>query len=524
MNLKQVEEAKQILNGYLIEEEQSELITYKLFHDIYERNILPIKNNICFSSALLVILCHLSRPLNWFKFNIFLYQEANKPSIPMNVYGMNILKSGGGKGLTTNTMNALLNFKFIQDKYIDNYIVGDDAEQEDIEEGSKLKIISHAELQDSATTAGLRSMNKLSNDCMKNLHIENKIGSAFFNLEEFADTLENATNFDKDFLSTLKNLYDLGNAGAKTISDSIKDSIDSFGVSFLASTTEKTLQENPKVSRAFNNYLISGNARRSLFAMPCKQEVDILDKRNAENDNISLRQWHELTKYKEDKQVDVLKKQIHATLNKFITMKNNNETNIIVDDETYFIYRVYKLYCSNLKDQISNEILKVEMEGRAWKALKISGILLLYCSREGTTITPDYLLNAIKIVEFYSHHLKRYLNNRVMGCADKIVEVLLDSDCAIKQTELAHNNEILSYNNKGETPVKFLKSQLEDVEQILNNKGYDLVCEKVGYRNKIIVYAAINSEDENNFSIDKKPPFKIFRNVPKSFVDRKEEL
>lgn len=509
MNNKQLREAEQLLCNYLIKEEVSNLQTYQLFHDIYERNLLPIKNNICFSSALIVILCHLSRPLNWFKFNIYLFQEANKPHIPLNVYGMNILKSGGGKGLTTNTMNALLSFKNIQNEYIDQI----DVDQAD-EVKNTLKMLAGAEIQDSATTAGLRSVNKILNSCFKELSITNTFGSVFFNLEEFADTLENATNFDKDFLSTLKNLYDLGNAGAKAVSEQIKEAIEEFGVSFLASTTEKTLQENPRVSKAFNNYLISGNARRSLFSMPCEKEVGDLEEKNKQNEFISLREWHEQTRYKEDGRIDELKKRIYATLKKLIQMKDRCETDILVDDETYFCYRVYKAYCSHLKDDINNEILKVEMESRAWKALKISGILMLYCSISGNVITPEYFLNAVKIVEFYGHHLKRYLNNRVSGCADKIVELLLDSDCAISQTELAHNNEILSYNSKNETPVKFLKQQMEDVEQILNNKGYDLVCQKTGYRSKVVVYAAIQTELESNLTIDNRPPYRIINNVP----------
>lgn len=511
MNDNQIKEIRQLLKDYLIDEEQSELCTYQLLHDIYEKNILPIKDNICFSSALIVILCHLSRPLNWFKFNIHLYQEANKPHIPINVYGMNILKSGGGKGLTTNTMNTLLSFKSIKNEYIDR-IQYDDENKESIDQ---LRLVAGAEVQDSATTAGLRGINKILKRCFVDLHIENKFGSVFFNLEEFADTLENATSFDKDFLSTLKNLYDLGNTGAKAISEQIKESIEQFGVSFLASTTEKTLQENPRVSKAFNNYLISGNARRSLLSMPCKEEQQKLEQMRKQNDNLSLLEWHEKTKYKDDGQVDQIKKIIYAIIKRLVRLKDNNCTEIIVNNDTYFYYRIYKAYCTTIKDDINNEILKVEMESRAWKALKISGILLLYCSNEETlAITPEIFLNAIKIVEYYGHHLKRYLNNRVVGCADKLVELLIESDHALTQTELAHNNEVLSYNTKNETPVKFLKSQLEDVEQILNDKGYEFVCQKTGYRQKVVVYAAVKEGQYSNFAIGDKPPYKIFDNIP----------
>ena len=43
MNKRQIREARQLLDGYLIDEEVPTLQTYKLFHDIYEKNLLPIK-------------------------------------------------------------------------------------------------------------------------------------------------------------------------------------------------------------------------------------------------------------------------------------------------------------------------------------------------------------------------------------------------------------------------------------------------------------------------------------------------
>lgn len=514
MNTRQLEEAKQLLNNSLMEEEQVELHTYSILHNIYTSAILPIKDNICFSSALVVILCHLSRPLNWFKFNIYLHQEANKPHVPLNVYGTNILRSGGGKGVTTNTLNSLLGFDNIKRDYIKSIVTADD----DKDSVNNLYLVADAELQDSATTAGLRGVNKLLTDSFNELCITNPFGSVFFNLEEFADTLDNASSFDRDFLSTLKNLYDLGNTGAKAINERIKEALTSFSVSFLASTTEKILQDNPKTSRAFNNYLVGGNARRTILSMPSDKEFRKMEQKRLENDNISLLEWHAKTRYKDDQTTTNIQKFLYAKINKLIKLKKQSETNIVLNEDTYFYYRVYKAYCNHIKDEINNDILCAEMEGRAWKALKISGILLLFCSdAEDLRLDVDTYLEAVKIVEYYGHHLKRYLNNRVASCADKIVELLLTANgYAITQTELAHNNEILSYNSKNETPVKFLKSQLDDVEQILNSRGYDLISDKVGYRKKVVVYAAVDGSRYQNVKIESNAPYKIIDNVPQN--------
>lgn len=513
MNEQQIREIEQLLEGYLIKEENTELHTYSLLHNIYNNAIVPIKDNICFSSALVVILCHLSRPLNWFKFNVYLHQEANKPYVPLNVYGTNILRSGGGKGVTTNTLNSLLSFDNIKKNYIKSIVTAED----DKDSVNNLYLVADAELQDSATTAGLRGVNKLLTDSFSELNITNTFGSVFFNLEEFADTLDNASSFDRDFLSTLKNLYDLGNTGAKAINERIKEALNNFGVSFLASTTEKILQDNPKISKAFNNYLIGGNARRTILSMPNDIEFCTLEKRRLANDSLSLLQWHEKTRYKENDSATNLQKYIYAKINQLIKLKKQSRVNITLNEDTYFYYRIYKAYCNHIKDYISNDILCAEMEGRAWKALKISGILLLFCTdSDDLKLDVDTYLEAIKIVEYYGHHLKRYLNNRVSSCADKIVELLLATNCAITQTELAHNNEVLSYNNKSETPTKFLKSQIEDVEQILNNKGYELLIDKVGYRKKIVVYAAIPNNKYQNAKIRDSAPYTIYDNVPKN--------
>lgn len=514
MNKQQVEEAKQLLEGYLIEEESTELHTYSILHNIYTNAILPIKDNICFSSALVVILCHLSRPLNWLKFNIYLHQEANKPHVPLNVYGTNILRSGGGKGVTTHTINSLLGFDSIKREYIKSIVaLSDDKDSVD-----NLLLVADAELQDSATTAGLRGVNKLLSDSFNELHITNTFGSVFFNLEEFADTLDNASAFDRDFLSTLKNLYDLGNTGAKAINERIKEALTNFGVSFLASTTEKILQDNARISKAFNNYLIGGNARRTILSMPNDEEFNIVEKKRLLDESMSLLQWHEKTRYKESDGATNLQKYIYLKIKNLVSLKRQSKVDITLHEDTYFYYRVYKAYCNHIKDYISNDILCAEMEGRAWKALKISGVLLMFCTdNKDLKLDVDTFLEGVKIVEYYGHHLKRYLNSRVVSCADKIVELLLSSNnCAITQTELAHNNEVLSYNNKGETPVKFLKSQMDDVEQILSNKGYDLITEKVGYRKKIIVYAAIQEGKYKNAAIQDVAPYKIFDNIPQS--------
>lgn len=512
MNKQQVEEAKQLLKGYLIEEESTELHTYSILHNIYTNAILPIKDNICFSSALVVILCHLSRPLNWLKFNIYLHQEANKPHVPLNVYGTNILRSGGGKGVTTHTINSLLGFDSIKREYIKSIsTLSDDKDSID-----NLLLVADAELQDSATTAGLRGVNKLLNDSFNELHITNTFGSVFFNLEEFADTLDNASAFDRDFLSTLKNLYDLGNTGAKAINERIKEALTNFGVSFLASTTEKILQDNARISKAFNNYLIGGNARRTILSMPNDEEFNIVEKKRLLDESMSLLQWHEKTRYKESDGATNLQKYIYLKIKNLVNLKKQSKVDITLHEDTYFYYRIYKAYCNHIKDYIGNDILCAEMEGRAWKALKISGVLLMFCTdNKDLKLDVDTFLEGVKIVEYYGHHLKRYLNSRVVSCADKVVELLLSSNnCAITQTELAHNNEVLSYNNKGETPVKFLKSQMDDVEQILSNKGYDLIVKKVGYRKKIIVYAAIQEGKYKNVAIQDVAPYKIFDNVP----------
>lgn len=511
MNEQQLKEAEELLQPYLIKDADTPLHTYSILHNIYKNIILPIKPDICFSTALVVMLCHLSRPLNWFKFNIHLLQEPNKPHIPLNVYGTNILRSGGGKGITTNTMNTLLGFDKIKQQYIDFVTLPDDDKQY----VDKLRLVANAEVQDGATTAGLRNINEVLTETLKELHITNSFGSVFFNLEEFADTLDNASAFDRDFLSTLKNLYDLGNAGAKAIREQIKGSFVNFGISFLASTTEKTLQENPQISRAFNNYLIGGNARRTLLSMPSMDEFEQL-KQKIKQEPMSLLEWHEKTRYKEGEQLSYLERLIYGKVNMLAQYKRQGRFEILLKEDTYFYYRIYKAYCNHLKDNIHNDILRAEMEGRAWKALKISGILLLYCNnKDDLLLDAETFLEAVKIVEYYGHHLKRYLNSQVVDCAGKIVALLLDAQGhGITQSELAHNNEVLSYNSRNETPVKFFKNQLEDVEQLLNERGYDLLVERAGYRQKMLVYAAIKGDQYQNPKIKKQPPYTVYDNIP----------
>ena len=118
MDAKQISQVRELLGDCLYEIEDYNIKTLPLYREIYERVILPSKNTMTFSSALVVILCEFSRILNYYKFTINLDFEPNKPLVPMNMYGFNILKSGGGKGLTTGCINNLLNFDYQKEQYL----------------------------------------------------------------------------------------------------------------------------------------------------------------------------------------------------------------------------------------------------------------------------------------------------------------------------------------------------------------------------------------------------------------------
>ena len=516
MDDKQFEEASKLFKGFVFEEEVAELKTFPIFHDIYIKKLLSTKENLCFSSGFSVMLAHLSRPLNFYKINIHLTQESNKPYVPMNIYIMNILSSGGGKGLSNNVMEDLLSFEKSKNDFINEVFMSENPSKEDKIILEKLKSLSKCEILNDATTAGLRNLHKGFKDSINNLNILNDFGSAFYNLEEFADYLETSGSFQKDFLSSLKEIYDLGNLGGKVLADNVKEPIKKFYVSFVASTTDKTLQENGKVSSLFNQYLISGNARRSLMAVPGIIEFEKINNKAKKNDGLNLRELFEATRYNSEDSCDLLRQKISQKVTRFKEMLQNDKNSIELTSEAYFYYSVYKKYCSRRAENISGSILKVEMENRHWKALKISGLLMLYVEDYCHEINEKYYLEAIKIVEYYSFHLKRFLRNRVMGVADKIAEILIDSiKNGITRKDLMGNNEVNSYRPSNMTSSKFIESQMSEVEELLEHYGYRLEIIKGGYRSKITVYAAL--PNEGNYQVDTKEPYRIWNNVPKGY-------
>ena len=119
MDKKQYQEAIDLFEGYIYDKEVAELEVDSLYYGIYKNFMLPSKNDLCFSSAFIVILAQLSRPLNFFKFHIDLWQESNQPKVPMNIYAVNILRSGGGKGLSNSIAVNLLNLEQVKKDYVD---------------------------------------------------------------------------------------------------------------------------------------------------------------------------------------------------------------------------------------------------------------------------------------------------------------------------------------------------------------------------------------------------------------------
>lgn len=529
MDREQYKEALSLFKGYLYDDEVVELKTYPLYHNIYEHLMLPSKENLCFSSAFIVFLVQLSRPLNFYKFYIDLEQESNKPKIPMNVYGINILKSGGGKGLTNNIMKGLLDFEYSKREFVNqmgvDIIDGNDFSEEEKKNINKninkLKNVVEVEEQASASTAGMRTMNESYKEIYSELGLADReekwVGSAFFNLQELADSLENANSYDKDFFSTLKEMYDLGEFSAKALKTGMLSSIRRFYISFLGATTDKTLQNNPEVSRLLNNFFISGHARRSLVSMPSAQEMKIVNGRLKSTDGMSLRELFEAKKFIESDEVKKIKSQVKNNICRFASRARRGEKSIKISNEGYFYYVIYKLLCAERAKNVNSGILELEIENRFWKALKISGILALY---DGAfEITPEYFCEAVKIVEYYAHHFKRFLNNRVTDVNDKIVELLLDNKkdgkiCGITNLALRTNNEVNSYRKENVTSGDFIKKVMKDVEEVLDMAGYQLMREQKGYKGKTVVYAAIPN-DWINPKMSDDEPYYVWDDVPK---------
>ena len=526
MDERQYKEALKLFEGYIYDNEVTELQVNGFYHNIYQYLMLPSKEDLCFSSAFIVLLVQLSRPLNFYRFYIDLYQESNKPHVPMNVYGINILRSGGGKGLSNNIMNNLLDFDYAKKEYIQQMGIdladqnNDNEEKKKIEKSfNKLKKIVCAEEQASATTAGMRLINEDLLDVYSELNIgdEVQVGSAFFNLQELADNLENTNSYDKDFFSTLKEMYDLGNFSAKALKTGVLSAIKNFYISFLGATTDKTLQENPEVSRLLNNFFVSGHARRSLVCMPSKSEFDIVCSKQKKTDGMSLREMFKVKKFVEDENVKLVKEQVKNNIRKFAVDARTGRKSIKLTDECYFYYVIYKLLCAERAKNVNNGILALETENRFWKALKISGILAMYGG--ATEISEDYFCEAVKIVEYYAHHFRRFLNNRVSDVNDKIVELLLDSKkdgkaCGITNLALRTNNEVNSYRKTTVTSGDFIKKVMNEVEENLDKIGYQLLTEKKGYRGKTTVFAAVPN-DWINPKMSDDEPYYVWNDVPK---------
>lgn len=525
MDREQYREALELFRGYIYDKEVTELQVAPIYHNIYKYLMLPSKDNLCFSSAFIVILAQLSRPLNFYKFYIDLVQESNQPKVPMNIYGINILKSGGGKGLTNNIVKGLLNFDYTKKEYVKDLCKGlgnglnDDEKKKFDKSVKKILTIIDAEEQASASTAGMR----VAEDELKSLFgdiglDENKwVGSAFYNLQELADSLENASSYDKDFFSTLKEMYDLGEFSAKALKTGIMGSIKRFYISFLGATTDKTLQSNPRTARLLNNFFISGHARRSLISMPCVKEMNIVESKKKKTDGLSLRELVAAKKYVETPEVTKVKLQIQNNIKRITEDAKRGKISIKLTDECYFYYVAYKLLCAEKAKKVNSNILELETENRFWKALKISGILAYYDG--ATEISEDYFCEAVKIVEYYAHHFKRCLNNRVTDVNDKIIELLMDRQSdgeiyGITHEELRTNSEVLSYREQRISAGDFVKKAMDEVDEILDMTGYKLMIAKRGFNNKTTVYAAIPS-DWINPKMEENKPYRVWNDVPK---------
>jgi hypothetical protein len=117
-----------------------------------------------------------------------------------------------------------------------------------------------------------------------------------------------------------------------------------------------------------------------------------------------------------------------------------------------------------------------------------------------TALTALPKTSLMKIVEIYSFHLKRFLEETTDNFATIFISILEESlNKYVSRGNILKSKTIQQFIDKNKTPNKLLDEFINLIEELAECKGFELSFRQCGYRGKTVEYALI----DDNHDVDK---------------------
>ena len=335
--------------------------------------------------------------------------KFDKQIIPVNIYALNLMPSGFGKGLSTNILesNILHEFRYnflevtFPIKATENLTrmasqraVKDDIEEEEALEKLGAEFTQLGELMfsfDSGTPAALKQM--------RTKLLMSKAGSINFHIDEIGSNLLK----NQEMLEVFLELYDVGKVKQKLIKNTaentrLKDMEGCTPANLLMFGTPNKLLDGGRVEELLMDFLETGYGRRCFYGLvdtigkrtkselTPEEQLDKILNSNLDNEMFALSDWFgEL-----------------ADINHFAK-------NLPMGRDVAIEVIAYQQECAHRSEQmaIHDEVGKAEMLHRYFKVIKLAGAYA-FASKKNE-IELCHLHSAIKLAEESGNAFRRIL-------------------------------------------------------------------------------------------------------------------
>jgi hypothetical protein len=303
--------------------------------------------------------------------------------MPLHYYGITLAPSGVGKDRAVEEVFGITDGMF--DSYIDRVAMEHSKLCATTEEPWVMPVLEF----NKGTTEGFAF-------CRSTLQ-EIGFGVTNFRVNELGDVVAS-----EDFRSTISDLvqaYEKGDTSAKLIKGGKAVTVTGVPVNMLIYGSPYRFKEDAKIEDKVKEMMASGLARRSFVVMG--ERIEGEDKEQTREERLAKRS--------KKKDVNSEKNRLSVYVD---DIRQNCPSTVTVDDDAFIAYDKYSDDCrrNSRNDKTLPEAIKVEVENRAWKALRLAGIYAVF---DGTKVVCEKnMLDAIEWTESRDHDVKELLRRR----------------------------------------------------------------------------------------------------------------
>lgn len=297
--------------------------------------------------------------------------------------------------------------------------------------------------------------NEFGFEMAKTIPLSDGFGSIKYEINEFSCFFKNKNSYEEKFLASLLTAYD-GDFEKRNIkSEDSEESLEGIGVNVLTFSDYSEFQGSTMAE--LQEYFKKGYLRRFI--------ITFTESKGRIFTEFSLEEIEEL-----NKEINLIGDELFEIFTQIIP---NSE--FVVSTEAYNSYQDYAKELCEYANTLDNDLLELEVNSRAYKALRLSAIYSALNHPKTLSITEEDMLQAISSVEFLSQEFKNFLNFKpeYQDVHDKILNFLkenLGKEFA-KGYFTSHSRD---FGVPREKMAKNFECFMETVSDIADNQGYIL--------------------------------------------------